>query len=1015
MLLSKRTLATLGVTALVFALLASAAFPQASSTAGAITVLVSDQSGAVIAGANVTARNVDTGQERTAQTNDLGEARFGLLPVGHYELSAEASGFSGLKQTGITVRVGDNISLKIEMKPSGTTEVVNITAEAPIADPGKTQVSTTVGERQIQDLPINGRRWSQFVLLTPGVTMDGTFGLISFRGISGLLNNNTIDGSDNNQAFFSEERGRTRINYVISQDSIKEFQVNSSNYSAEFGRAAGGVTNAVTKSGTNQFHGSGFYYIRDTSMNARNPLSFVTTGIASNGSPIRTAINPDDRRQQFGGDFGGPIIKDKLFFFFTYDEQLRNFPINAQPGSPTFFATCGAPATAAQCANAINFLLPQTGVYPRQGNQWIFFPKVDWQVTANNAFSASYNYLNWDSPNGIQTQPVVNYTQSANGPDKVRADILNLRLVSTLGASKLNEFRFQFGRDFEFEPANDPDGVGLALVSSSGLNVGPPNFLPRAKYPDEKKLEFIDNFSIFKGAHSFKFGVDIMHTQDDVDNLFLGRGLYTYGTLSTFAEDLGTGGKHYTRYQQSFGPSAIGFHTWDIDAFVQDEYKIRPNITLNLGLRYEFEKLPDTQLPNPLVPQTQKLPQDTTDFGPRIGFAWDVTNDHKTVIRAGYGIYYGRIINSAIDNALLNTGAPGSVLQINFTPANGPAYPDRFTALPTGTAIPKPSIFYFSPDLKLPMIHEAEVTVERELSSNMSITFSYLLSRGRRLPFFFDDNLAPSNRNQAFTVLDATGAVAQTITLPVFTSPRPNVNFGAMIKQESLVHSTYDAFVVQFNKRFSHGIQFLASYTYSRSLDNDQVSQTFSSSFPTAFNQFDIDADYGRSNFDTPNRFVASWVWDIPFLKHSSNAFVRSVIAGWLVSGIATIQDGARVTEAVNIVSTIPGGVTAFSTNGTGGTFIVPFEPRNAYQLPDLENLDLRVAKRFQIGERYSVEFLAEAFNIINHTNVFGATANQYDQIGTTFKPRTDFLTPTADQSTLFRERQLQLSIRFRF
>ncbi|MGH9829191.1 MAG: TonB-dependent receptor plug domain-containing protein, partial [Blastocatellia bacterium] len=423
-----------------------------------------------------------------------------------------------VKQTGINLRVGDDLDLKLDMKPSGTSEVVNITAEAAIADPGKTQVATTVGQRQIEDLPVNGRRWSQFVLLTPGVTMDGSFGLISFRGISGLLNNNTIDGSDNNQAFFSEERGRTRINYVVSQDSIKEFQVNTQNYSAEFGRAAGGVVNAVTKSGGNAFHGSAFYYIRDVSMNARNPLSFITTGVTASGSPIREAINPDDRRQQFGGDFSGPIIKDKLFFFFTYDQQKRNFPINAQPGSPTFLASCGAPATAAQCANALNFIIPQTGLSPRQGNQWIFFPKIDWQINQNNQFSASYNYLNWNSPNGIQTQPVVNFTDSANGPDRVRADILIFRVVSTISSSKLNEARFQFGRDFEFEPANDPNGVGLALVGSSGLNIGPPNFLPRAKFPDEKKLQLVDNFSIFRGAHTIKFGADILRSSDAVDN-----------------------------------------------------------------------------------------------------------------------------------------------------------------------------------------------------------------------------------------------------------------------------------------------------------------------------------------------------------------------------------------------------------------------------------------------------------------------------------------------------------------
>ncbi|HKV37569.1 MAG TPA: TonB-dependent receptor [Blastocatellia bacterium] len=1019
MLFSKRAHLSLGLAALTAILFAGAAFGQVSSTGGAIGGTVLDQSGAVISGATVTAKNIDTGQDRTTKTGEAGQFRFPLLQVGRYEIAVDATGFGQFKQIGLSLLVGDDLNVSVVMKPSTTTEVMNITAEAPIADPEKTQVATTVGQQAIKDLPINGRRWSQFVLLTPGVSMDGSFGLISFRGISGLLNNNTIDGSDNNQAFFSEERGRTRINYVISQDSIKEFQVNTQNYSAEFGRAAGGVTNAVTKSGTNEFHGSGFYYVRDVSMNARNPLSFITTGITSTGAPIRAAINPDDRRQQFGGTFGGPIIKDKLFFFFNYDQQKRNFPVNAQPGSPLFLSSCTAPATAAQCSNALNFILPQTGLSPRQGNQWIFFPKVDWQINPNHQFSASYNYLNWNSPNGIQTQPIVNFTDSANGPDRVRADILNLRLVSTLGGSKLNEARFQFGRDFEFEPSNDPNGVGLAIASSSGLNIGPPNFLPRAKYPDEKKLEAIDNFSVYHGAHAIKFGADLMRTSDAVDNLFLGRGLYTYATLSSFAVDLSTAGsKTYSRYQQAFGPSAIQFHTYDISGFVTDEYKARPNITLNFGLRYEHEVLPHTILGNPLAPHTQTLPSDGTDFGPRVGVAWDIRNNHKTVVRAGYGIYYGRIINSSIDNALLNTGEPGSVQSITFFPSSGPSYPGRFNALPTGTATPKASLFWFAPNLRLPMIHEADASIEREITPSMSVSASYLMSRGRRLPFFFDQNLAPSNKQQQFQVKDATGSVVQTITLPVFTSPRPNAAFNSEIEEQSAVSSTYDAFVLQFNKRFSHGVQFMANFTYSRSLDTDQTSQTFSSAFPTAFNQFDINADRGRSNFDTPRRFVASGIWELPFWKKSDNTFVRTAIAGWLVSGIVTVQDGFRVPESVNIVSTIPG-ATAFSENGSGGTFIVPFEPRNNFQLPALENFDLRLAKRFQFRERYGIEFLAEAFNLFNHTLVFAATNNQYDLNGSAaipvFTPRKDFLTPTSDQSTLYRERQLQLSARFTF
>jgi hypothetical protein len=995
LLSSKKIYTMLALMALVIQMAAALGYGQQSSTSGAISGTVVDQTGAVIHGADVKARNIDTGLERATKTDEAGGFNLPLLPVGQYELTVVAQGFGQLRQQGITLRVGDTLSLKLEMKPSGTSEVVSVTAEAPIADPSKTEVATTIGEQAIHELPVNGRRWSQFVMLTPGVTMDGSFGLISFRGISGLLNNNTIDGTDNNQAFFSEERGRTRLNYVISQESIKEFQVNTQNYSAEFGRSAGGVTNAVTKSGTNEIHGSGFYYIRDTALNARNPLNFVTTGFNPNGTPILAAINPPDRRQQFGGTIGGPVIKDKLFWFFSYDQQRRNFPINAQPSSPNFFSDCVTPPAGlnpgppAACAAALAFLVPQTGVTPRSGNQWIFFPKIDWQVSQNNLFTASYNYLKWDSPNGIQTQPVVAFAQSGNGGDDVRVDSLNLRLVSTLKASMLNEARFQYARDFEFEPTNRPDMVGATI---EGFQVGPPTFLPRPAFPDEKKLQYVDNFSIVHGPHTVKFGADIIRTNDIADNLRAAFGNYTYGTrnnlsgVTNFGIDLTTGARSYTQYQQAFGPSRIVFNTWDLSGYIQDEWKVRRNITLNYGLRYEYIKMPGVQFPNAAIQQTLQMPEDSTDLGPRIGIAWDINGDGKTVLRGGYGIYYGRIENSSIQSALLSTGVPQGQLTFNFfsptaSTAGAPVYPNRLAAAPPLTSAAKPSVFFFANDLKTPQIHQVDVVLERQITQNMSVSASYLMSRGRRLPTFFDTNILPPNRIQSFQVLDSTGGLVQTISYPVFVNnPRPNSAYGSMIEERSAVTSRYDAAVFQITRRFSHGLQFLAHFTYSRANDLNQTSVTFSSSFPTALNQFDLQGEDARSNFDVPRRFVASAVWEIPFLKNSDNMFVRNVIAGWKVAPIVTIQDGLRVAESVSgslptVTGTTAGkpnllsdGFQINSTpsngpNGSGGSFRVPFEPRNAFQLPALENIDLRLAKEIRIKERYKVDFIAEAFN----------------------------------------------------
>ncbi|HEX8503414.1 MAG TPA: carboxypeptidase-like regulatory domain-containing protein, partial [Pyrinomonadaceae bacterium] len=295
-----------------------------STTQGAVGGMVKDPQGAVVKGAAVTVKNEETNKEFSATTDDEGRFRVVQLDPGNYVVTINASGFAAYTQQKVVVEVGRVTPLDVDLSITGAQETVQVTSEAPVINTEQQDFSTNINQTSINNLPINGRRWSNFAILTPGAVPDGTFGLISFRGISGLLNNNTIDGGDNNQAFFSEERGRTRLSYSISQDAVREFQVNTSNYSSEYGRAAGAVTNAVTKSGTNEFHGNAFFYVRDDKFNARNPQ--LTT-------------KPEDNRKQFGGTIGGPIVKDRLFFFFSYDQQKRNFPGISTFGTTTFSST----------------------------------------------------------------------------------------------------------------------------------------------------------------------------------------------------------------------------------------------------------------------------------------------------------------------------------------------------------------------------------------------------------------------------------------------------------------------------------------------------------------------------------------------------------------------------------------------------------------------------------------------------------------------------------------------------
>src|SRR5688572_6883184 len=396
---------------LVFCLAFGAPLSLAQSTTqGAVGGTVKDPQGAVVPNASVTVRNEETNKEVTATTDDEGSFRVVSLDPGTYTVVISATGFAGFTQQKVVVEVGRVTPIEIGLSVTGAQETVQVTSEAPVINTQQQDFSTNVNQVSINNLPINGRRWSNYALLSPGAVPDGTFGLISFRGISGLLNNNTIDGGDNNQAFFAEERGRTRISYSVSQSAIREFQVNTSSYSAEYGRSAGGVVNAVTKSGTNDFHGDIFYYQRNNKWGARNPLA--TNSVLINGVFTPVGIKPEDVRHQFGGTIGGPIVKDKAFFFFSYDEQKRNFPGLARFNVGTFLNVSAANRTlltqrgltTAQIDETLSFLNSLTGEVPRRGDQRLFLPKIDWNINDKNTFTATYNRLRWDSPNGIQTQ-----------------------------------------------------------------------------------------------------------------------------------------------------------------------------------------------------------------------------------------------------------------------------------------------------------------------------------------------------------------------------------------------------------------------------------------------------------------------------------------------------------------------------------------------------------------------------------------------------------------------------------
>src|SRR5258708_3596824 len=701
------------VLALVVCFFGAFAIAQ-STTDGAIGGTVYDSTGAVVGGATIVAHNNGTNAEQSVTADGSGNYRITSLQPGSYTVTIKGgSGLGSFKAERVIVQVGSITEVSPRLKAGGTAETVDVTAEAPQINTTTPDFANTIDDTSISNLPINGGRWSNFALLTPTVVSDVSgFGLLSFRGISALLNNNTVDGADNNQAFFSEERGRTRIGYSTPKAAVQEFQVNTSNYSSEYGRSAGGVVNTVTKSGTNNLHGEAYFYDRDNVWGAANAFTAINV---PNGTGGFSAVNfkPTDWRKMFGFGVGGPVIKDKLFFFVAYDWYRRNFPGTAVPSNPNvFFGTpttptistlptrLGVTTTAATTIynNDLTALTGMLGPVPRKGDQNIIYPKIDWVINAKNHASFSFNRMRWASPAGIQTQ-ATNFNGNRSFGDDFVKNTWGVAKLDTLITSNLaNQIRFQYGRDFEFEftqppsayevnnlvhaaaplpPYVNPLGLPPSVSITNGFTFGVPTFLQRSAFPDESRMQIADTMTWTHGKHTVKFGMDFSHVNDLSKNLRTQFGSFSYSSLLNYFSDLNKqntckfGAANvpcYSSYSQAFGPIAFEFTTNDHAFFVQDDWKILPRITLSLGMRYEYQQLPKTfaSLVNPTIPQTAQLPRDQNNFGPRIGFAWDFTGKGNTVLRGGYGIYYGRIIKTAVYNALTNTGVPGG--QTTFIP-----------------------------------------------------------------------------------------------------------------------------------------------------------------------------------------------------------------------------------------------------------------------------------------------------------------------------------------------------------
>ncbi len=1087
-----------------------------STTQGGIAGTVFDASGAVISDAKVVIRNNGTNAEIAIQSDGSGTFKAPQLAPGTYTVTVSSPGFSEVRSGDVVVQVSQVTEFSPHLAPGADTAIVEVTTDTPVLNFESAAYGGHLDTREIENIPINNRRWSALAVTTPGVTQnyDG-FGLLSFHAISPLLNNVQIDGADDNQAFFSEERGRTRAGYSTSQAAVREFQVNTGVYSAEFGRAVGGVVNSVTKSGSNQLHGELYFYNRNSSRSAFQPFATNTTFNTATNAYVTAPYKPKDNRNQFGFGVGGPLIKDRLFWFYSFDEFKRNFPGTAKAANPNAFFTTpdatlpagytcsqttgaitGTPAAStidqAACllgarlgtnyaAGALSYsqqlraLLPDLGPVPRFGDQEINTPKLDWQISSKEHLSLLYHRLRWDSPGGVQTQATNTYAIDSFGTDFVKLDYGVAILESLFSSHMSNELRYQYGRELNDEGRQTPSAYTLAhlsnasgvptyvsLFTATGFNLGTPYYSFRTAYPDERKWQVGETASYLFGNHNVRFGADIVHNHDLQNNIFQGNGAYTYssnivnyfsdllagtGTCSATGSGVGTF-QCYNSFSQGFGSPIFQVDTLDYGFFVQDDWKVTPRLTLNLGARYDYESIPAPFAAASTLPQTGNKPSDKNNISPRLGFSWDPFGLGKTVVHGGYGMYYGRVFNAYLLNTYENTGASTSQANYSFTSTTlgAPTFPAVAAGPPPATAL-GPSVEYFAKNFQNPYAHEFDLAVQQSLGLQTVLSVSYLGALGRELPNYLNVNLNPANTytfNYSVTAANGIcGPIACGTTIPVKvysnrtqsgTSPgtyvynTPNPAYNAITEVISNVNSSYHGLTVEVTRRASKYLSYDANYTWAHALDFNQNTATS----PSTNNWFDpfgnARANYGNSNNDVKHRAVGWAILNAPGL--SGDGPLTYLTNGWSLKPLVQVQSGLPYT--VTVGGTVPNqcyntGCLEAAGSGLAGTGVsyIPLIGRNNFFNPRTINMDLRVQKDFVFAEKYNLQLIGEGFNLANHQNITTINNSGY----TLSTASTNAANPTstlgylptfgtvtaANSNNSFQVRQVQLAARLVF
>jgi len=918
--------------ALIF-LFAGLAMGQQNVTSATLTGSIQDAQGAVVNGANVTAKNLETNQQTTMTSDHEGRYRFPYLRTGVYDLTIQAHGFATMTRE-LTLSVGQSIDLPVKLEVAGVAAQVNIDSSVPMVETIRTQITETIRPREINELPLNGRNYLDLALLIPGVSSTNTGSNqrfaetsavpgqgISIAGQRNLYNSFILDGVSAN------DDAADLTGSYYSEEVIDQFQVVTSGGIAEFGRASGGVVNILTRSGTNDFRGSVYGFFRNQRFDARNPVA-PTKDLLTQG--------------QYGGTFSGPLRSERTFFFTNFEQTRRNY-------SAVITIDPSAVSAINNRLSAVNYpgSLIDTGVVPASFDTTNFFARLDHKINSRNDLSGRYSLYHIGAVNS-RTSGGLNAVSRGSGL-KNTDQTVQVSNVTTLSSRTLNETRFQYTNSRLDQPVNDT--VGPAVNIGGVANFGTATFSPLGR--DINLLEIVDNVSTQRGNHSLKAGGGFLHNK--VNIFFPGavQGVYNFNSLNNFL----TG--NYATFQQAFGVPEQAQSNPNFGLFVQDEWRVGPNFTINAGVRYDAQFLPDP------------IETDADNFSPRLGIVY-APGDRTTVIRAGYGLYYDRIPLRATSNALQRDGSKYIVAQLLPTQPGAPVFPNVLTVQPS-TLITKPNITRIDPNIESSYSQQANLQVEREFPGNTVVSVGYLHLRARHLIITRNVNVP---------------------TLPVSAGDpnlgRPDPNWGNISRFESSGTSAYDGMVVSLHQRATRWSSLRVSYTLSKTIDD---SGNFF--FSTPQNNFNLRDERGLSDNDQRHRLVISGSLEVPDPKKPSG--LQRILCGF--------QFGYIFTAASRLpFNVLLGNDRNLDTNNNDRPLGVG---RNTGRGFDFASLDLRLSRRFKLTDRVGIQLLAEGFNVLNRSNL-GVPINTF---GPGVTPRPNFGQPTQ----AFDPRQFQFGMRVSF